>query len=354
MQLLCVSYLVDSLVGDTVELAVFHINVVHSIGEFLVLVSHYHNAVLALLACHVLHIYVLHRRVESAAAHLFRLVVGVYLQHSLLALSHLNVTEIDVLDDTAAARVCLDAEHALKVGRVHLAVLHKHILATAGNLASYDNTAVTIFHCAVPDDEVAARNAGIFTCAASTSVSIATALYCYTVITRMEYAILDKHILTTLWVTAVSVRSFIPYFNTFHGDVLREQRVDNPERRAQQSDARDENVLALVEVDELRAQSVALAKASLVHRHTVLSRLQQTCTAATVLTLLHVRVLGITFLCAHCPPCLGCGCTVYCSLARDGNVLLLVCVDAWLVVPEVKTFPSCRHERVEVGVELEQ
>ena len=103
MQLLCVSYLVDSLVGYTVELTVLHINVVHGIGELLVLVSYYHNAVLALFACHVLHIYVLHRRIESAAAHLFRLVVGVYLQHSLLALSHLNVTEIDVLDYTATA-----------------------------------------------------------------------------------------------------------------------------------------------------------------------------------------------------------------------------------------------------------
>ena len=237
MQLLCMSYLVDTLVGDAIELAVLYIYVIDGICEFLVLVSYYHYAVLALLACHVLHVNVLHRGIESAAAHLLRLVVGVYLQHSLLALSHFYVAEVDVLDDAATTRVCLDAEHALKVGRVHLAVLYEHILASARNLAAYYHAAVTVLHCAVPDDDVAAGNACKFTCRTGTSVGIATALYGYAVVTGVEYAVFDEDILATLWVTAVSVGTFVPYFNSLHRDVLGEQRVDNPERGAQQCNA---------------------------------------------------------------------------------------------------------------------
>ena len=131
VEVLRMSYLMHSLVGDTVELAVLHVYVVHGICEFLVLVSHYHYAVLALLACHVLHIDVLHRGIETSAAHLFRLIVGVYLQHRLLALSYFHIAEIYVLHDTATTGVCLDAKHALKVGGVHLTVLDEHVLASA-------------------------------------------------------------------------------------------------------------------------------------------------------------------------------------------------------------------------------
>ena len=101
-------------------------------------------------------------------------------------------------------------------------------------------------------------------------------------------------------------------------------------------------------------QPVTLAEDALVHRNSVLGRLQQSRTAAIVLTLLHIGILGIAFLRTHGPPCLGCCGTVYGSLARDGDVLLLIGIDAWLVVPEVESFPSCRHERIEVGVKLEQ
>ena len=84
----------------TVELTVLDIDVIH-----LTVVGHAdnHHAVFRLLTRHVLHPYVAHGGVETTAAHLARLVVGIDFQHRLLALSDGDVAHVDVLNHTATA-----------------------------------------------------------------------------------------------------------------------------------------------------------------------------------------------------------------------------------------------------------
>ena len=77
----------------------------------------------------------------------------------------------------------------------------------------------------VADDDVLGR------LIPETTVIVATALDGDAVITSMENTILDENILTCLWVAAIAVRTFVPDVNTIYGNVLAEERVDNPERR---------------------------------------------------------------------------------------------------------------------------
>ena len=91
----------------------------------------------------------------------------------------------------------------------------------------------------------------------------------------MEDTVLDEHILASLWVASVTIRTFIPDGHTIYGDVLGEQRMDNPERRVEHLDTLDEDALRTYEVDELWAQPLSLTKFSFVERHTVFSLFQQ-------------------------------------------------------------------------------
>ena len=62
-----------------------------------------HNAILALLAGHILHVYVAHGWIEATTTLLLWFIVCVYLQHRLTALSNLHVAEIYILNHTATA-----------------------------------------------------------------------------------------------------------------------------------------------------------------------------------------------------------------------------------------------------------
>ena len=114
--------------AHAVEVAVLHVDVI-DVSIFLQPDDLY--AVLRLLAGDVLNVHVAHDGVEATAADFVVLIVEVDFQHSLLAHAHLDVAGVDVLDDATTARVGLDAHHALQFGRVHHAVMCKHVLATA-------------------------------------------------------------------------------------------------------------------------------------------------------------------------------------------------------------------------------
>ena len=101
---LCQANLVDGLADNTVELAVANSNIINCVRLLGVFVAHYHNAVLRLLACHVLHCHVADGGVETATAHLLRFVVGIDLEHGLATLADGDVAHVDVLDDATAAR----------------------------------------------------------------------------------------------------------------------------------------------------------------------------------------------------------------------------------------------------------
>ena len=229
MEVLRLPGLVDGLVIDAVEAAVLHVDVVHRVGQFLVLIAHNHHAVFRLLAGDVLHVHVLNGGIEATAAHFLRLIVGVDFQHGLLALSHFHVPEIDVLDDAAAARVGLDAQHAVQVRRVHLAIFYKHVLAAARYFGADDHAAVPVFHHAVAHDDVLRRTAGIAPGGTRAAVGVAAALDGYAVVAGVEGAVLNKDVLARLGVATVAVGAFVPHGDVSHDDVLRQQRMHHPE-----------------------------------------------------------------------------------------------------------------------------
>ena len=135
-----------------------------------------------------------------------------------------------------------------------------------------------------------------------------------------------------------------------HGDVLRQQRVDDPEGRAQQGDILDEDAVALVEVDHLRAQTVLGTEATLVHVDTVFGLLQQTGAGSHVLgdaALLHAEPLVAT----PGPPCLVGAATVDGAAPRDGDILGLIGIDERTEVPAVQALPAGGHDGVELRLE---
>ena len=344
------SYLMDGLVVYAVEVAVLDGDVIDGIGQLRVLVADNHHTVFRLLAGDILHRHVAHGGVESAAAHLARLVVGVDFQYGFLALPHGDVAHVDILDDAATARVGLDAQHAVERRRVHLAVLGIDILATAADFRADDHSAVPVVELTVADDDVLRCPSGKLALSALASVVVAPALDGYAVVAGVEVAVLYQYAVARLRVAAVAVRSVVVDVYAAHGNVGREQRVDDPERRAQQGDILDENALALVQVNHLRAQPVGRAVASLVHGNAVLGLLQQLGACALVLGYaagLHAEAL----VAAPGPPCLVRAATVDGAPSGDGYVLGLVGIDERRQVPAVQSLPTGGHDGVQLRLE---
>ena len=184
---------------------------------------HNHHAVARLLAGDALHVHVPHRRQESSAALLTRLVVEVDFHHGLATLSYLYIFYIDVLHNAASARIGLDAQHAVKVGRIHHAVVGKHVLAAAANLGADDHAAMTVAHLATTDDDVLRRHG------AQTSIVVTPALDGDAIITRAEKAVFYQHAVARLRVAAVTVRAVVHDLQPSERDICGHQRMHHPE-----------------------------------------------------------------------------------------------------------------------------
>ena len=145
-----------------------------------------------------------------------------------------------------------------------------------------------------------------------------------------------------------------------HGDVLRLQGMNHPERRVEQGDVFDEDALTLGEVDQLRTQAVLLSEGALLrgvtfcigHRHTILTILQQSWTGLVLLGN-HTGLPSEALSTAPRPPSLLRTATINGTLARDGNVGLLEGIDARRQVVAVQSFPRGLNDGVELGLEDE-
>src|SRR5215213_2621888 len=137
-------------------------------------------------------------------------------QHGLRHAPHLDAAHKDVLDSAAAYGVRLEAQRAVEVRAVHLAVFHEDVAAVARNLAPDDDAAVPVV------------------------------------------------------VRAVAVDVDAP-----HRDVCRERRVNLPEGRVDDAHAFDEDVAAAVRLYEGRAQVVPRAEDSFTDGHAAVPHLSQ-------------------------------------------------------------------------------
>ena len=138
-----------------------------------------------------------------------------------------------------------------------------------------------------------------------------------------------------------------------YGDILRQKWVYYPEWGAEQCYVFDENSVALVEVDKLRAESVLWAELSFVHVHSVFCHLKQSCSTSRLLAD-NAFFPSVMNLSTPFPPSVVFSATIDGTLAGDGNVCLLIGIDARLQVPAVNTFPACGDDGVEFGLESEQ
>ena len=203
------------------ELAVLDMNAID-----IVFIRHSDNkhTKVTLIAGDMLQPYIAHRWRIVAAALLFVVIVEVYLQDRFATPAYLNVTDKDILRNASPARVRLYADDAVKILRVHVAVLYKDIPGAGCNLRADDHATVAVLHATVPDNDIL-RGTSV-----GSSVLVPSALYGYAVITRMERATLYQHTVATLWVATIAIRSLIPYFHVADRYVLAEERMDNPER----------------------------------------------------------------------------------------------------------------------------
>ena len=211
---------------------------------------------------------------------------------------------------------------------------------------------MTVFHHAVADDDVLRGDACKAACGTSTSVGIAAALDGDAVIARVEGTAFDEYILTALGVAAVAVRAFVPNLYIAHDNVFRKEGMHHPERRINHRYSFDEDAVALVEVHQLRTESLAGAEDAFVHIHSVFGIFQQVGTSAWVLLLFrNYNVAALGRLSTHQPPCVIRTVAVDGAFTRQRNVGLLVGINQWLVVPAVESFPAGGDVGVERTVE---
>ena len=301
------------------------------------------NAVLALLACDILHIDVSHRRNKSAFCGLVGLIFQVDAHHGFAALSYAHVPHIYILSHAAAAGVGLQAKYTVEIGRVHLAVFHEHVAATARNLGTDHHATVSVGHRAMAHDDVLRRNVP------KASVLVASALDSDAVVARLEAAVLNEHVLARLWVASVAVGAVVDDGQAAHGDILRQQGMHHPEGRAQQGDAFEQNVFTLIKVDELWAQAFSLELA-LLDGGAGFGILEQQ-RAAHLLAFDGLGSPAVGVLATHRPPRLVGAVAIDGAAAGDGDVLLAVGIDAGLIVHEVHALPARLHNGEELRIE---
>lgn len=233
----------ERFVGNAIEGAVVDVDVVHSIG-FVYAVDL--DAVTGLLASDVLHPDVVDVRNMSTLGFLARFVIDIDTQDALATLAYTDVTHEDILGFATTTGVGLETEHTVEVGGIHVTIFGKDVLDTCGDLATDDNSAMSVLHGTTTNDNITSR-----TCV-TTTIGISTALDGNTIVSGMEDAILDKDVFATLGITTIAVGTFINYRNITHCYVTAKEGMDDPEGRIRESDALDEDVLRINEIDELR------------------------------------------------------------------------------------------------------
>ena len=199
---------------------------------------------------------------------------------------------------------------------------------------------MTILHLAVADDDVLGWHVAL------TSVAVTTALDGDTVVASVEEAVFYQHTVAALWVATVTVRSVVNHFYATNGDIGGVQRMDHPEWRTQQGDVLQQDAFALVEANQLWAQTIFGSENALratltfliIHRYAVLTILKQARARTATLTdgALFPSETGIA---VPWPPGVVATTTIDGALAGDGNILGLESINTRREVKALQAFP---------------
>ena len=128
---------------------------------------------------------------------------------------------------------------------------------------------MAVFHFTMTDDDVFAGYGPLAT------VVVTAGFDGYAVVTGVEEAILNQHVLAGLRVATISVRTVVDHAYAVYDDVLGEQGVDDPKGRVQQCNVLNEDLVALKNVDELGAKGIFRAHDAFLHGQLILIGLHQ-------------------------------------------------------------------------------
>ena len=265
--------------------------------------------------------YITHRwRIVTAALFLV-IIVKIYLQNRLTTLSHLHISDKYILRYSATAWISLYSDNAVKILRVHVAILHKDISDPRSNFRTYDHSPMTVLHFTVSNDYVFRWPS------VSPAVLVTSALYGYAVVASMEITSLYQHAVAALRVAAVAIRSLVPYFHIAYRQILTEERMDNPERRAQQGDALYDHVLPANYIYKLRTQSTALTEDTVLQRRLFRDHVKQLVACPGILTVLQSFLISQAVHTRHEPPALVGSPTVDSALSGYTHILNILAID---------------------------
>ncbi len=177
-------------------------------------------------------------------------VLGLAVHQRLGGLDDRAVLEVDVLDQTAAIGVGLEAQDLLEVGAVVQVVRGEDIAHAAGALTAAGHAAVAVGKVAVADDEVLAGLAADL--AAGIAVAVLAGLDGDAVVAGVEAAVLDDHIAGGFGIDAVIVGAVGIDVQAAHQHIFAAQGMDLPHGRIDDLDALDEHILAGVGLNGAR------------------------------------------------------------------------------------------------------
>src|SRR6185503_1663093 len=84
-------------------------------------------------------------------------VIEVDRDHRMRDLTDLDVSEVQVFEQTAAHRVVLNAQCVIEIGTIELAVLGEQIAHAARDLTTHCDAAMTVLHLTTLHDDVLSR-----------------------------------------------------------------------------------------------------------------------------------------------------------------------------------------------------
>ena len=96
----------------TIEFTILDVNVIDVADG---VECYYKNTISGFLAGNIFNIYIADCGIETTAAYFIMLVIEVDLYNTFTALAYLDIAHIDVLNNSASARVCLYAKYAVQI-----------------------------------------------------------------------------------------------------------------------------------------------------------------------------------------------------------------------------------------------
>src|SRR5450756_360052 len=253
----------------------------------------------------------------------------------------LHVAHVDMLDHAAAHGVVLEAQHAVQVRAVHLAILREHVADIARAFAAHGDATVAVLHDAVLHDEVLARHMQ------SAAIGVAPALDGDAIVAGIEGAAVDQHVDARFGVAAVVVGTVTGDGHVAHRDVLAEHRVHFIHRRVDDGDVLNLHVGAAVGLHEHGPQPGAVAELALRDGCTLLDHLGQGGAGLGLILVVRPSLSGPR------PPVLGVRLAVQSAAAGDPDILLVQRVNEGRVVHALHPLKAREHDGVQrrVGVE---